>query len=193
MFRLTKISIGRYLYRHSLSHVGRFPRQIYLCFLGLIVVASFFADATAQSSDQSERGLDFPFEIVERMENKQRTLSSATIYIYMDERNFSKDNLTKLFRHLGSKEKTSFLTIIVFTDKEMLGWKIKRDKHPLLPNLMTSEEGQKIIDEKYSEYFPPDIGYFRAEFTSTNHRTRFLYTPDKEADHLIEVRMSKGN
>jgi hypothetical protein len=130
---------------------------------------------------------DITFEIFKRKHVAPLGRSLVSVYLHVDENDFSAASLEKIFTKFWVEESVPLLMIVVITDKENLERKIKFDEHPLIPTLGKTDEGRKLIEEKYSNVLPTGSEYFYAQFFTDGETATYFYTPNKDKWEFVEV------
>lgn len=123
---------------------------------------------------------DVPFNIVEIKKNV-----GGPIYIFLEEKYFSRGNLEKLFAYISKSYPNNPLGVTVFSDKEILMKQINWDKMGIYHT--DNRDATPARKEFFDKYMPPETGYFRAFYSRNSSTEYFRYSPKKEGIRLITV------
>ena len=136
------------------------------------------------SQEIDKTSTDFSFTI-EKTKTIGFSNSSIELYVFLEEKYFSRDNMQKLFAYFSKLHTNDVLLVRVFTDKEMLLWYEKGTRANF--GYVVTEEGKKAEKEFYEKAYPPTTGYFSAFYTRNDIRESFYYSPLKDKGPFVTV------
>jgi hypothetical protein len=115
------------------------------------------------------------------------------IFIFMEDRYFTTDNLQEIFLELAKEnEWPKELRITVFSDKSMLLRAIDNFQSTVCISFIDSPEGKEAKRKFYERFYPLKSGYFRAfYFRHRNGDQMFQYSPDQNKEEMVKVSLSK--
>ena len=116
------------------------------------------------------------------------------IFVFVEEQDFTKSNLQKIFSRLAEKyHEPTWLKITVFSDRAMLQRAIDVSQMGASIEFADTPKGQAAADKWYEKYYPADKGYFRAIYWRTPDDESFQYSPDQEkAEYLTVIIKAKS-
>jgi ankyrin repeat protein len=132
----------------------------------------------SQTVDKSLPNIPFIVE-KEIVEHRDSKFELKKLYVFLEEKYFTRNNLQKLFTLLSNNRKNAVM-ITVFTDRQMLVLEIKGDETRMrdYPN---TPDGNKAIEDFHEKNYPPELGYLRAKYTNNDNSEYFLYSPKSDS------------
>lgn len=163
----------------------------YYLFCCVLLVASI---TCVNGQTPSVCGVDFEIKEVLNSSDGKGFFGSRKIYILLDENDFSRQNLERLFKFLTSKYSSpNVLTIKIFTDLESLNKMIDYDNPGVFIDFPNDEAGIRAYKQYDEQRYPKPKGFYAAYYRDV-HSEYFIYSSKKDENDLICVTIeSKGN
>ena len=157
-----------------------------LCFGGVTCVKAQIIPAS---------DVNFEIKVVSNSLSGQGVYCSREVYILLAEKDFSSQNLERLFTFMANKYSTpKVLTIKIFTNLESLNKMIDYDNPGVFVDFPNNEAGIQAYKQFDEQRYPKPKGFYAAYYRDL-HSEFFIYNPKKDEDDII-IRVtikSKGN
>ena len=115
-------------------------------------------------------------------------IKSRNIYVYVDEKDFSKEAIGEIFAKIESEFCDPYdLGITLYSSEEMLRKRMDFDEQPHTIYFSSDQEGQAAKARFYAKAHPPLSGYFRATYHRYGDYELFDYSPNKDAVETVRV------
>ena len=149
------------------------------------VVISFLSlTAAGQVSDSGKP--EFSYDVVKAERRGTVNHPILNMYVVLEEPSFNKPNLLLLFSDLSKADKSTPLSIKVFSEKKALLAELEWERLGV-PYFPATEEGDKARKAYFAKFAPTDTGHFRAYYIRNAHTEYFYYSPSKSEERMVTV------
>ncbi len=137
-----------------------------------------------------------PVSIAYNDTTKPPGIIRRSIFVYIEEQNFSAENIRKLFMNLAAEYKTPvWLDITAFSDKKMLLRAINTATSGWIIDWADTPEGRAAAKKWSEEHNPLPSGYYRArysrigrqEYSKSYLEEDYSYSPDPAKPEMVRV------
>jgi hypothetical protein len=149
----------------------------------IFVSVAFCTPAFSQYVEKYHDGINYKIREIKEGERRGHTI--ARLYVLIEEAQFTRENLERLFNQL-EKTHPEYVRVTVISDREALERDIAFDK------LGITDPGESSPARKrwYDEQLPPETGYLRAAYTRYPWRESYFYSPAKDKPGLLRVTLN---
>jgi len=145
-----------------------------------------FLSLTAVGQALDSEKLPFSFEVVKSERRGTVAHPILNMYVVLEEPFFNKANLSLLFSDLSKTDKSTPLSIKVFSEKKALLAELDWERLGV-PYFPANEEGGKARKAYFAKFAPTDTGHFRAYYLRNAHTEYFDYSPSKSEERMVTV------
>ena len=164
--------------------------KVVIFFLKLII--SFFVFTSflnGQVSLSPDAAITFKVNEVLNSSSGNTAFDSRRIYILLEEKDFTIENLKRMFEFLSNKYPVpKLLNIKVFSDSKRLKQMIDYDNPGFSISFADTKAGKKA-QKKFDEERYPKLKGFYAEYYKDAESESFDYNPVKDVNKLVRIKL----
>jgi ankyrin repeat protein len=161
----------------------------------LLIVSPGMVSGNKRVKDQNEEwklvsSYGFPVWVASNFVIAAPAFSHRTIYLLIDGKNFTEENIRKLFTSLAAEfSKPHTLWIYAYSDRAVVQKAVDKSKGPIVcVAFANSPEGRRGSRNYSISNEPKRSGYYRAQyFRFSDGREEIEYSPHHEQEHVLKI------